>query len=626
MTKIRILPEREARKIAAGEVVERPVSVVKELLENALDAHTTTITLVLINGGKTRIEIRDNGCGMSPEDARLCTAHHATSKLDSVDQLPNVTTFGFRGEALASIAAVSKMQIITRRCTDEVGIHITLDAGTIMSECAVGANVGTTIIVEDLFFNIPARRKFMKQRDTEWRSIHQLMCATALVSPTICFTVFHDGQQLITTRTCTTILERAEQLLGQETVSHLIPLVSSEAPVRVEGIVTTHQYGRYDRRNIFCFVNRRWVKNHILGKALMAGYNNVLPAGKFPVAVLAITIDPEEVDVNIHPRKEEVMLLHPQGVSAAIQDIVNKTLHAHIGHQFVPVQQLPHRYISTHRTFPQHHTIEQKSPYTQNNIAQAPHIYHYDSSNENETAEKVLLNTRAADSMQPHANNQDIAPVTIDQDKNTTEYEKESEASDTTVQLSSYEIIGQFSTTYILVETASGLLLVDQHAAHECVIYQQLTQKETNCTTTKLLFPEFIQLAEDDIIRMEPYLKVLQQLGIEAEIWGNNQIVITATSILLNTQPHNDIIMELLKKIDSQSVDTLHQEVLHRVRALVACKAAVKAGDMLSMQEQQGLISSYLATEKRLSCPHGRPTSWLISNYEFERKFKRVTS
>jgi len=622
MSKIRILPEHEARKIAAGEVVERPASVVKELLENSLDAQATAISLHLVNGGKSRIEICDNGCGMSPEDARLCIEHHATSKLQSIEQLTSIQTFGFRGEALASIASVSKLQIITRHAEQETAIHISVEAGIIISETLVAANVGTTIIVEDLFFNVPARKKFMKQRDTEWRAIQQLVQATALTFPTLSLQVMHDHQSMMITQPCTTLIERARQVFGQDISHHLIPLMTptGNPPIKIEGVITTHQVSRYDRRHIFCFINRRWVKNHILGKALLAGYNNVLPAGKFPCALLSITIPAEEVDVNIHPRKEEVMLLHPHLVSAAIETSVQKTLHNAIGNQLHA-----HRQIPLH-TAPHHASMMQ----TSNHDTSGNYLVDLtpQKSSPSTTHTTYAAATPAYRSpVEHHQHDVDHPPMPIN-----VIYEHHAQPTENEGDVQSdisraYHIIGQFATTYILVEVEQGLLLIDQHAAHECIIYQELVHKHHEFVMTKLLFPEFITLSPEDIERITPYIPLATQIGIEAELWGDNQIMVTATIPHLKISSSAEIIFALLKEIDATphlEVKALSAHLFHQMRALISCKSAVKAGDQLSTEAQHSLIEAYLKTEDRRTCPHGRPTSWLLSLHEFERKFKRI--
>jgi DNA mismatch repair protein MutL len=283
MGRIQILPEHEARKIAAGEVVERPASVAKELLENAIDAGATEITLAVHDGGRSSLMMRDNGCGMSREDAKLSVEHHATSKIRSVDELTSIETFGFRGEALSSIASVSKLTLITREENAQEGYQLILHAGTLISEGAVAANKGTCISIEDLFYNVPARKKFVKQRDTEWRAIYQLMQAYALAYPQIAFTLSHDGNMIWNARQSDTLLERAAQIFERDVAQHMFSLeLYTTQNVTISGIVTDHQCARYDRRLIFSFVNGRWVKNTILSKALIAAYHHVLPAGKSP--------------------------------------------------------------------------------------------------------------------------------------------------------------------------------------------------------------------------------------------------------------------------------------------------------------------------------------------------------
>lgn len=603
MQRIHILPEHEARKIAAGEVVERPASVVKELLENALDAGATDITLAVHDGGKKRISIQDNGCGMSPEDAVLSLEHHATSKIRSVDELTHVSTFGFRGEALSSIASVSNVQITTRRPEDELGFMIAVAHGTIMSTTSVAAPVGTHIIIEDLFDNVPARKKFLKQRDTEWRAIQQIVTAYALAFPVIGFTVRHDDVLIFTTPPSATLLTRAQQLFPRDVAENLITVEHSAKDVTLTGVITTHQVMRYDRRLMFSFVNQRWVKNNVLGKAIIAGYHNVLPTNKFPVTVMAITIPPEQVDINVHPRKEEVLLMHPQIMSAQLEKAVaqalsKSALQQQATYHVQRVQQTPAAVQHTHfleipsdevTSYIPFVISKQKPVETQHFTHEIPvqhSVHHYE--------QKVI----------PHvAHGTTVVPV--------------------------YEIRGQLHATYILVEVAAGLLIFDQHAAHEALLYDELCNTVSESVATKLLFPECITLEHDDVALLAPHLAQLRGLGIVAEAWDERHIMVTAVASLLQHVMVADIIQivcaELRDGADAQMVAAkFHEQARHKLFAMAACKKAVKAGDVLSREEMNKLVHRCMTTPNLLTCPHGRPISWTIGKFDLEKWFKRA--
>ncbi len=326
MPRIHQLPPHEAQKIAAGEVVERPANALKELLENALDAGATQISVYIEDAGKQLIRIVDNGCGMSPEDAQLCYKLHTTSKVTSIDDLEKIQTFGFRGEALASISAVSKVTLITKEQEAQQGIKHALEQGNITKETTVPCTTGTDIQVHDLFYNIPARKKFLKKRETEWRHIIQLFQAFCLDYHVIHFKLFSEGKQVHNCPPAQNLTDRLTQLWGHSSAQHMIPVEKQhkQQSVTVTGAVSNHHYVRYDRNHLFFFVNKRWVKNHTLARALLKGYLNVLPPARYPAACIHIEIDPALVDINIHPRKEEVQFLHPRIVETLIQQAVRE--------------------------------------------------------------------------------------------------------------------------------------------------------------------------------------------------------------------------------------------------------------------------------------------------------------
>ncbi|MDP3889288.1 MAG: DNA mismatch repair endonuclease MutL [bacterium] len=338
MPKIKILPLHEAQKIAAGEVVERPANIVKELIENALDAAATTISVHIEDGGKKLIRVIDTGCGMDVQDAQLCFDKHATSKITHVDALEHINTFGFRGEALASIAAVSKITLITKERDTTEGTKVTVEQNTVIDTQPVSANTGTDIAVHDLFYNIPARKKFLKVRDTEWRHILHLVQAFCLDYPEIHFKLFSDGKQIINCPATQNIRARCAQVWDQHISSDMLTIEAhrEDNTFSILGIITNHQQFRYDRNTIFFFVNKRWVKDFKLSNALLKGYQNVLPHGKYPTACISITVDPTLVDINIHPRKEEVKFMHPRLIEQLIQQTVKQALEIHISANLNP--------------------------------------------------------------------------------------------------------------------------------------------------------------------------------------------------------------------------------------------------------------------------------------------------
>lgn len=618
MARIKILPVHEAQKIAAGEVVERPANVLKELLENALDAQATHITLYIGKGGKQLIRIIDNGCGMSVEDARLCILPHATSKISSVDELDSLETFGFRGEALASVAAVSHMKLVTRLAEASEAIQLTIEAGTITHEEVAAANTGTDITIEDLFFNVPARQKFLKTEKTEWHAIQQLIYAYALDYPHVQFTLYHNQQLVLSCTPCSTLLTRAQQIFDRTITERLLTLSSEKeaAPqnIFIEGIISDHQYGRYDRSHIYLFVNKRWVRNHKLAQAIIKGYQGVLQQGHYPCAIISITVPTHTVDINIHPRKEEVQFLHPRIVEDHIYALVKNRLEEHIAERIQPslrLSQLRQGFVGQagQEAKVSHVSYQAQPHFAPQKIIQSPVI-------------PTITLPHSATMQLEQEPFQEIAETTlqvfgqaVDQQQHVTRTPEEHD----------FTIKGQLALTYIIVETHEGLMLIDQHAAHERILYEQIGNKMQQQELIRLLFPEQIRLSPHDYILAVERLELLRNLGIEAEGWSDNQLLITATPVYVKPHMLKDIILALVDAMRNNTAhETAHKKIQHAVQAMMACKAAIKANDILQHEEMQNLVKQLFAAPNRLTCPHGRPTSWLLSIPEIERKFKRI--
>ncbi len=596
MPKIKKLPLHEAQKIAAGEVVDRPANVVKELVENSLDAGATHIGIYIEQAGKKLIRIVDNGLGMSAEDAQLCFEQHATSKIASVEEIHKIATFGFRGEALPSIAAVSSVTLITKEADDEHGSKVILEHGNIISSEVAASTTGTDIAVQNLFSNVPARKKFMKSDETEWRAIANVVQAFCLDYINVHVKLFHDGKQIYNCHPTTSLVERIAQLSDSSLAQAMIPLeniTNKDQSISIEGAISNHHYSRYDRNNIFIFVNKRWVKNHQLSSALIKGYSNVLQAGKYPAACLFITVDPAQVDINIHPRKEEVQFLHPIKVTTLIQETVKKTLEENLSRQLKK-------------------TVTLAAPKLEAAFHPAPSLQNLD------------VRFTPFDFEAFH-----VRQTTVQTAKIPAKVDQEIEDHSTPIVVSEvepYRIIGQYHKTYILLEQEEGLFLVDQHAAHERILYEQFSQRFDEVTAVKLLFPHIITLQSGEAELIERHAEIFKIHGIDIERFSDNQIIIQATPVHLKNSSFDDLIRQVVSWIQEYaSLDkqlfftTIHE----KLRAQMACKAAVKAGDELSQEKMEQLLRDLTKTANRFTCPHGRPTGWLLSLHEIEKKFKR---
>lgn len=599
MSRIKQLSTQEIQKIAAGEVIERPANIVKELVENSLDAGATAISIYIEEAGKALIKVVDDGHGMNPEDALLCFKHHTTSKITRVDDLHSLATFGFRGEALSSICAVSKVTLITKEPEAECASQLYLENGIVLEQKQISALSGTEISIADIFYNVPARKKFLKTNDTEWRQIQLLFQALCFDYLNVHFKLYHENSLIFNCPATPDMSQRVAQLWDHTIAAQTIPVQIESNGIRISGIISNHTYSRYDRSALFFFVNKRWIKNHSLSKALLKGYMNVLQPDKFPLAALSISIDPAQVDVNIHPRKEEVQFLHPRILENAIADMVKKALETHLSAQL------------------------QKNV----TIAATPKPYRFASN------EQMYVNTFEQPAFVPPMPFESLpsasasAPVVIAQPFMQPDELQHSIVTETHAQAAGeYQIIGQFHKTYILIEQEDSLFLVDQHAAHERILYEEFSARFENVATTQLLFPQIITLTSDELTIIERYLEIFKENHIALEIFGSNQITICAIPMHLKEVDMQELIRQTIgwitehQKLDK---DLFYKKVNEKLHAQMACKAAVKAGDILTMTQMHQLLSDLEKIENRFTCPHGRPTGWKLPLYEIEKKFKR---
>lgn len=599
MARIKQLSPHEAQKIAAGEVVERPANVVKELIENSLDAGATHISIYIEDAGKKLIRIVDNGCGMSSEDAHLCFKHHATSKITSVEQLSNLLTFGFRGEALSSIAAVSKITLITKEEYASLGTQLQFENLQVINEQSVTCNNGTDITIADLFYNVPARKKFLKTNDTEWRQIQLLFQAFCLDYKQVHFTLYHQNSLVYNCPPVTDLANRISQLYDHTIASQLLSISSEHNGIQLEGVISSHTYGRYDRSAIFFLVNNRWVKNHILGKALLKGYANVLPPDKYPLTCMHIKLDSAQVDINIHPRKEEVQFLHPRIIEQAIQNSVKAALENNLSAQlnkkieFHPQQKWQPQPIA--RTFNALPPQQINAPFIPQSSQQSSNSVHI-------------------------PKNHLSPPQTI------SELPQQIKTTPDITEYIDIQIIGQLHKIYILIEERDGLFMVDQHAAHERILYEQFSTRFEDVATIALLFPPIISLSEHEMNLLMMHQDIFAHNHIALEQLGSNQVVITAIPVHLKEIDMIQLVRQTIgwfEENQRSEPELFYKKVNEKLHAQMACKAAVKAGDVLTQTQMHQLITDLQKVNNRFTCPHGRPTGWNISLYEIEKKFKR---
>lgn len=668
MGKIKVLSPAEAAKIAAGEVVERPSTVIKELVENSLDAGATEIIVSIEKAGKTSISIRDNGCGMSPEDAQLSFHRHATSKITSASDLSTVTTFGFRGEALASIAAVSHVTLETREAEALLGTRCTATEATLESIEPVACQVGTTITVRDLFYNTPARKKFLKQDETEYNHCHSVMVDVILQHPGVTISFIRDGERVLFAPATPTLKGRLAQTWGHSLASQMIKLedaseykerATKKQSLSLSGLISIPTVWRYNRSSILVFVNKRPVQNTELSRAVIAGYKNILPTGKFPAAVCMIEIDAGEIDVNIHPRKEEVKFSHPRLIAQAIEALVTRTLENYTSRILGDTR--PQGPLSNELSFEQTNAHQPKSHPADIKITgafKAPDFgdpfRHYLETPEVRSTEKNLSSREKKHTEQRAPHPVEASDTSLQALLSKTEQrspvpstplfapqlETHSSATQARVPLFGaleHEapirthtpapiILGQLHKTYILIQNESGLVIVDQHAAHERVLYHRYKDRYTEKSATQLVFPPLLTLSDSAVRRISAHRDTLARQGIIFEVAGPAQLTILSTPPFLHASNFLDLFRQLdacIAEHEHESREKIERILNEHVHSHTACKMAVRAGDILSPAEMEELIQNLLDTPERMICIHGRPTMWPITLSELEKKFQR---
>lgn len=596
MNKIHKLSEQEIIKIAAGEVLEKPANAVKELIENSIDAGATFITLELLQAGKEQIKISDNGSGMSVQDLRVCYLPHTTSKLSKVQDLETICTFGFRGEALASMCAVSKVTITTKEAHAEHGNQIVIDQGIIASEEIVSAPQGTTIIVNSMFEYLPARKKFLKKEDTEWRSVINVFHAFCLAYPNIHFKLFHNGQLSYNCTPTNDIKQRIQQIWSGTSENILAQIESKKNnDVIISGVISLHPHYRYDRSHVYYFVNGRYVKNTNLLKAILKGYQGILPAQKFPTAVVFIDVPASLIDVNIHPKKEEILFENAYAIEKEITSAISSTL-----------SQLPKKIVE--KSF-----VEQPVQQNQTHRAQEASSFTADPFAEDTQNATPIFTAPKLEFTDPIKNF--VIPAL--------QFEEFQEEQKTMLPSDEITIIGQFASTYILVEKEKHLILVDQHAAHERILYEQHKNNVLPPATVQLMFPLFITLSQEEVIKIEPYIALLSQHGIQAEVFNDTTILISGTLVSLKNENMQNLLKNCIATISEHSGQEIPAILHETLYAQIACATAVKAGETLLPESMQHIISTLMNTPNHLTCPHGRPTHYAWLADDIKKCFKR---
>lgn len=575
---IKVLAEKVASQIAAGEVVERPASVVKELLENALDAGATSITIRVEQAGKRLIEVSDNGCGVPTEEMKLAVARHATSKLSSAEDLFHIRSLGFRGEALASIGSVSRMVLLSRTYESDLGGRLTVEAGQVGALEQAGLPVGTVVRVEDLFFNLPARLKFLKTDQTERNQISALVTRYALAYPAVRITLEQDGKTLLQTNGNGDRREVLAQLYGVDIARQMLEVSLEEDNASVTGFISPISLTRSNRREITFFINGRWVQDTALSSALLQAYHTLLMVGRYPLSALLIWLPPEDVDVNVHPAKAEVRFRQPNQVFSLVQRAVRRALLA-----YSPVPQVSSSYWRP--------------------LPGVQHII--------DPAWEMSVETR-----------QELSNTEVSMEAGEPS-EAAEQAALPSGKIPLLRLVGQVGAAYLVAEGPDGLYLIDQHAAHERVLFERfIRQKPASIASQQLLEPRTVQLPPSAAHLLEKQLDLLKSLGIDIEEFGPNTFRVRAIPAIFGGSDPAAAVMAVVEEFEEDETPLKNEEE-SRIIARICKRVAVKAGKILSSEEQTALLRDLESCQSPRTCPHGRPTMIHLSVDLLERQFGR---
>lgn len=608
---VNILDEHTANRIAAGEVIERPASVVKELVENSIDAHASVVRVNLEDGGKELIQIIDNGVGMSREDAVVALQRHATSKISSADDLFAIQTLGFRGEALPSIASVSMMEIVSKHKNDPAATRLEVEAGTIRNLESVGAPEGTTMSVRRLFFNTPARLKFMRSAQTELGHITELVGRLALSYPGVSFRLNHGEREVLSVTGTGDVLGAAASVYGRDVAKQLIPVGYDSPAIKVTGYVSRPSFTRANRGHQVFFVNGRCIKNRTMNHAADHAYRDfILQPGRYPVLIIFVEMDPMLVDVNVHPTKAEVKFSSDQEIHHVVHKAVREAL---LSGGAVPT-------LTEARTARGPVTSEPRafaSPQVQ--LIPRP-----DESDVQAFREAVQRRVETVGDPFDWSAVRTTAPSAMPEE---TQVQTETLEPASPVRLRNVRVIGQARNMYILAESDDGLLIIDQHVAHERVLYEQLkrTRHEGQAMMQGLVIPINLELSRREAIVVTERIEDLRGIGFEIEPFGKDAFVVRATPADVKAKHAEPLLRDIIAELVDVSI-TKHILVRpEQVLITTSCKMAVKAGDPLSMPEMSDLVRQLQATENPFVCPHGRPIIISLTSFELDRKFKRPT-
>ncbi|MFX1465078.1 MAG: DNA mismatch repair endonuclease MutL [Promethearchaeota archaeon] len=592
MSQIVVLSEETINKISAGEVIERPAAVVKELVENAIDAGATKIIVKIQEGGKKSIYVSDNGVGMLREDAELALLRYTTSKIRNAKDLTNISTLGFRGEALASICAVSRLELVTRTKNQTTGIKIIAEGGIVKEKSEVASPIGTMIFVRDLFYNTPARKKFLKIAPTEFNHIFNVIRYNALSFHEIYFQLTHNEREVLTTPS-NTLLGRIIDIYGKNIAEEMISVNYSTEDIKIAGYISSPNLTRGDTSYQSIFVNSRYIKDSRLTKNIENSYGQLLEKRRHPIIILNLEINPKEIDVNVHPTKREIRFSKEKLV---LETLKTSILEALTEKDHIPSVEIREESFLRTTTHPDN-LIED--------------IISQDISKSEDTA-KTTMSKPEITSITPPLRYFDPSAESVPHLRKDFTIEK----------LGNLVLLGQAHFTYLIFQDKEGLILVDQHAADERVQLEKITKKYMNSIDTQnLLAPIKIELKQHESELLKNNLDTLNEYGLNIEHFGGTTFVIRSLPIgPVDVKEIREMVEELLSSGELENKETLKETIIK----LMACHSAIRAGEKLSVDTSLSLIRNLFQTENPYTCAHGRPTMIRISNKQLEKLFKRI--
>jgi DNA mismatch repair protein MutL len=593
--KIKVLPEQLSNKIAAGEVVERPASVVKELIENSLDAGSSNIQVEIAEGGKGLIRVIDNGEGMEKEDATLAFERWATSKISREEELFSIQTLGFRGEALPSIASVSRVVLTSKVKGALVGTRVRIEGGKMQEVSDFGCPLGTEVEVRNLFFNTPARRKFLKSTSTELGWITETMSRFTLGFPKVGFQLTHDGRELLKAPSTLNSLDRAVEALGGEARGNLFPISFATGKYVVSGYISQPNYTRASSKGLYTFINHRFIQDRVINHAILEAYRDLGQRNRFPVVVLFLEMPSDLVDINVHPSKKEVRFQDPNRIHGAIVAALQNTLREAPWIKGKPLVEIEGKLGETERVKGYKKRVQEAlEQYSLQDKGISPRGGY---------GRKYQLKVKAGEHYKPGFS----AP-----DRKEGFY-------------SSLQVIGQAANTYIICQNSESLFLIDQHAAQERITFVHLKEGffSTRIARQTLLFPETIELSLQEAKALERHQEGLRGLGMELEHFGGNTFLLKAVPELLSKANYRELIRDLIDELSINLKSKKLEDGIDKILILMACHSAVRANQPLNQKEMESLLNELDEVEYSTHCPHGRPVIKEISFKELEKMFNR---